>query len=83
MLSEYIQMALIALGIALIYALLPAEAKSIEQPPSTAPKVEILSEAIMVRVTYYGIEKPQCMFWWLDHAGAPAQVYLVECPKDA
>jgi len=84
MISEYIQMALIALGLVVVYVMMPAEAKVIEQPPPSAfPKIEILSESIMVRVTYYGIENPQCMLWWHEHSGPDAQVYLVECPVGA
>ena len=60
-----------------------ASAKVVEQPPSQGPKVEILSEAVMVRITYRQYPTPQCMFWVRQYPDTKAILYLVECPEEA
>jgi len=75
-------MLITGVGLGALWFVWPVEANIAPPPVSVLPKVEVLAEAVMVRVTYSDTLVVQCLFTWREYPQKLAQIYLVKCPED-
>jgi hypothetical protein len=69
-----------AIFLFVIWLLSPAEAIVAPLPPEPEPIYEILSEAVLLRITYPQYE-PQCVVYMRRYPATIATAYNTACPE--
>jgi len=84
--KTYLAVMLIAIfvmvGSALHIGIDQATAKTAEPELLDRPTVDILSDAVVMRVSHQSLQTSLCYFWWRENVQGAGTVYPVKCPEE-